>query len=115
MLLLTHPIGFVLLRSGYNMYYKALLANSATSALRLHQRLPQVQLSREFLGKVFLEDSAHYLLYSMIFFYSPPVTCKLIHLIKIIRIVIITGTYLLFQGCYCLFSFLLSSTFLAIL
>lgn len=64
--------------SGYNMYYKALLANSATSALRLHQRLPQVQLSREFLGKVFLEDSAHYLLYSMIFFYSPPVTWVLL-------------------------------------
>nr|CAG4649647.1 EOG090X0CJA [Scapholeberis mucronata]SVE93854.1 EOG090X0CJA [Scapholeberis mucronata] len=64
--------------SGYNMYYKALLANSATSALRLHQRLPQVQLSREFLGKLFLEDSAHYLLYSMIFFYSPPVTWVLL-------------------------------------
>nr|SVE76622.1 EOG090X0CJA [Daphnia longispina] len=64
--------------SGYNMYYKALLANSATSALRLHQRLPQVQLSREFVGQVFLEDSAHYLLYSMIFFYSPPVTWVLL-------------------------------------
>nr|SVE75994.1 EOG090X0CJA [Daphnia hispanica] len=63
---------------GYNMYYKALLANAATSALRLHQRLPQVQLSREFVGKVFVEDSAHYLLYSMIFFYSPPVTWVLL-------------------------------------
>jgi hypothetical protein len=77
------------------MYYKALLANSATSALRLHQRLPQVQLSREFLGKVFLEDSAHYLLYSMIFFYSPPVTCKKIYQkmfcpFKVILIFIIT-------------------------
>nr|SVE74418.1 EOG090X0CJA [Daphnia barbata] len=64
--------------SGYNMYYKALLANAATSALRLHQRLPQVQLSREFLGKVFIEDSAHYLLYSMIFFYAPPITWVLL-------------------------------------
>ncbi|KZS16457.1 Relaxin receptor 1 [Daphnia magna] len=71
-------LGVNSLWSGYNMYYKALLANSATSALRLHQRLPQVQLSREFIGKVFIEDSAHYLLYSMIFFYSPPVTWVLL-------------------------------------
>lgn len=61
----------------YNMYYKALLASAATSALRLHQRLPQVQLSREFFGLLFLEDSAHYLLYSVVFLYSPPLTCKL--------------------------------------
>lgn len=62
----------------YNMYYKALLASAATSALRLHQRLPQVQLSREFFGLLFLEDSAHYLLYSVVFLYSPPLTWVLL-------------------------------------
>ena len=35
----------------YSSYYKALMASAATSALRLHQRLPQVQFNTEFLGK----------------------------------------------------------------
>ncbi len=56
------------------MYYKALMANAATSALRLHQRLPYVQLTREFFGTLFMEDSAHYLMYSLIFLYSGPIT-----------------------------------------
>ena len=60
------------------MYSKALLANAATSALRLHQRLPRVQLSREFFGALLIEDSAHYLLYSLVFLYSAPITCKAI-------------------------------------
>ena len=63
-------------RNGYNMYSKALLANAATSALRLHQRLPRVALTREFFGQLFIEDSAHYLLYSMTFLYCPPITCE---------------------------------------
>ena len=42
-------------------YYKALMANAATYALRLHQRVPQVQLSRPFFATLLLEDSAHYL------------------------------------------------------
>jgi hypothetical protein len=37
------------------------MANAATSALRLHQRVPSVQLSRQFLAGLLLEDSAHYL------------------------------------------------------
>ena len=56
------------------MYYKALMANAATSALRLHQRLPRVQFTREFLAMLFVEDSAHYLLYSFNFIYSGPMT-----------------------------------------
>merc|ERR1712071_59669 len=39
----------------HSMYSKALLANAATSALRLHQRLPRVQLSREFFGSLFID------------------------------------------------------------
>ena len=59
-------------------YYKALLANAATSALRLHQRLPPFQLSRQFFELVLLEDSAHYLIYSMIFFSNKPMTMVLL-------------------------------------
>ncbi|KAI4482942.1 hypothetical protein M0802_013583 [Mischocyttarus mexicanus] len=62
----------------YNIYYKALMSNAATSALRLHQRLPNVQFNREFLGMLLLEDSCHYLFYSIIFLYVPPVTIVLV-------------------------------------
>jgi len=62
----------------YQSYYKALMANAATSALRLHQRLPQVQLTREFFFLFLMEDSAHYLFFSIIFLYAAPVTLVLI-------------------------------------
>jgi hypothetical protein len=61
----------------YQSYYKALMANAATSALRLHQRLPQVQFNREFLFQFLLEDSAHYLFYSIVFLYAAPITMVL--------------------------------------
>lgn len=63
-----------------SMYQKALLSNAATSALRLHQRLPNFQLNREFFGLLLLEDSAHYLFYSLIFVYSYPITMVLVPL-----------------------------------
>ncbi|CAG2100444.1 unnamed protein product [Medioppia subpectinata] len=50
-----------------SVYQKALLASAATSALRLHQRLPPFRLSREFLALLIAEDSAHYLLFAVIF------------------------------------------------
>lgn len=56
-----------------NAYYKVLMANAATSALRLHQRMPRFQFSRDYLQKLLLEDSCHYLLYSLIFLYAYPV------------------------------------------
>jgi len=61
-------------------YHKALMSNAATSALRLHQRLPRVAFTREFLATLLLEDSAHYLLYSLLFLYtgSDPVTVALL-------------------------------------
>lgn len=61
----------------YNDYYKVLMSNAATSALRLHQRVPRVQLNRQFLEHLFLEDSCHYLFYSLIFLYVAPVTLVL--------------------------------------
>ncbi|CAG9767003.1 unnamed protein product [Ceutorhynchus assimilis] len=59
-------------------YYKVLIANAAISALRLHQRLGRVQLSRQFLAELIQEDSAHYLFYSLIFLYVAPATLVLI-------------------------------------
>ena len=53
------------------------MANGATSALRLHQRLPQVQFNRQFLTMFLMEDSAHYLLFSLIFLYTAPITLVL--------------------------------------
>ncbi|XP_076330014.1 transmembrane protein 33-like [Tachypleus tridentatus] len=62
----------------YSCYYKALLSNAATSALRLHQRLPNVQLNREFLALLLMEDSCHYLFYSLIYLFSHPITLVLL-------------------------------------
>lgn len=68
-------IGYILpiFGNAQSAYYKVLIANAATSALRLHQRLPRVQFTKEFLAKLLLEDSAHYLLFSLIFLYVSPV------------------------------------------
>lgn len=64
----------------YNCYYKALMSNAATSALRLHQRLQNVRFSftREFFSQLFLEDSFHYLFYSLIFLYVYPMALVLL-------------------------------------
>ena len=56
---------------------QALMANGATSALRLHQRLPQVQFNRQFLTLFLMEDSAHYLFFSIIFIFAAPITLVL--------------------------------------
>ncbi|KAF5926938.1 hypothetical protein HPG69_001570 [Diceros bicornis minor] len=65
------------LHEAASFYQRALLANALTSALRLHQRLPHFQLSRAFLAQALLEDSCHYLLYSLIFVNSYPVTMSI--------------------------------------
>ncbi|XP_017766380.1 PREDICTED: Krueppel homolog 2 [Eufriesea mexicana] len=72
-------IGYIIpiFGNSYNIYYKVLMSNAATSALRLHQRVPHAQLSRQFLEHLFVEDSCHYLFYSLIFIYAAPVTLVL--------------------------------------
>lgn len=62
----------------YNCYKRVLISSAATSALRLHQRLPRFQISREYFALLFAEDSCHYLLYSIMFINSHPVTIILI-------------------------------------
>ncbi|BFF93432.1 Krueppel homolog 2 [Drosophila madeirensis] len=58
--------------SQQSSFTKVLLANAAISALRLHQRVPAFSFSREFLSKLFGEDSCHYMVYSLIFFNIRP-------------------------------------------
>lgn len=72
-------IGYIIPIFGnpYNIYYKVLMSNAATNALRLHQRMPCVILNWHFLELLFLEDSFHYLFYSLIFLYAAPVTLVL--------------------------------------
>jgi len=76
---LIFGIGYILPLIGnpYTSYYRALMACSATSALRLHQRLPQIQFNRQFLGLLMMEDSAHYLFFSIIFLFAAPITLAL--------------------------------------
>uniref|UniRef100_A0A8D9A2K4 Krueppel homolog 2 n=1 Tax=Cacopsylla melanoneura TaxID=428564 RepID=A0A8D9A2K4_9HEMI len=61
-----------------NSYYKVLMANAAISALRLHQRLPPFTFSKEFFNLLMLEDSFHYLWFSLIYLYVQPITLALL-------------------------------------
>jgi hypothetical protein len=63
---------------GVTFYHRAFLANAATSALRLHQRLPRVSFTREFMAQLISEDSCHYLFYSLIFIYCAPITLAIL-------------------------------------
>lgn len=71
---IVFAIGYLLpiFGSSQSAFYKVLISNAATSALRLHQRLPQIQFTREFLALLLLEDSCHYLFFSLIFLYVQP-------------------------------------------
>jgi hypothetical protein len=61
------------------LYSKALMASAATSALKLHQRMTTTPFAanREYLAKLMIEDSFHYLLFALIFLNVYPVTSKL--------------------------------------
>ncbi len=68
----------ILVSDPIQAYYKALAANAATSALRLHQRMPAPRLDRHFLAMLLSEDSAHYLFFSLIFLFAQPVTVAIL-------------------------------------
>ena len=60
-----------------NHYFRrAMIANGIVCALRLHQRVPEFGLSRCRLSLILQEDSAHYLIFSIIFLMTQPVTSK---------------------------------------
>jgi len=64
-------------------YYKTVGAAAATNCFRLYQRLSTATnvISRAFLQQLFLEDSAHYLLYCIAFVSSPQVTMALVPIV----------------------------------
>uniref|UniRef100_UPI00358F04CF transmembrane protein 33 n=1 Tax=Myxine glutinosa TaxID=7769 RepID=UPI00358F04CF len=71
---------FLLPTAGNSCYRRALLGAAVTSALRLQQRLPRASFSRQFLAQVLIEDSAHYLLFALIFLNSRPLSLTLLPL-----------------------------------
>ena len=104
--LILHSLIFVVTCRGHphSYYQKALLSNGVTSALRLHQRVPHFQFSREYLAQLFLEDSAHYLFYSLIFVTGPPVSSILANVEPVNQLNLSTSAYVfsaltLFVGC----------------
>ncbi|XP_065356863.1 Krueppel homolog 2 [Calliphora vicina] len=80
---IVFAIGYVLPIFGnqQSAFNKVLLSNAAVSALRLHQRLPSFTFSREFLARLFVEDSCHYLMYSLIFFNVQPTLLILVPIV----------------------------------
>jgi len=62
-------------------FSKVLLANAATSALRLHQRLLNYSFSRDFLARLLSEDSCHYLLFTVIFLSAQPTLLILVPIV----------------------------------
>lgn len=57
-------------------FQRAMLANGVICALRLHQRVPEFRFSRAHFALLLTEDSAHYLLYTLIFLSTHPITSK---------------------------------------
>uniref|UniRef100_A0A7E4W7D8 Transmembrane protein 33 n=1 Tax=Panagrellus redivivus TaxID=6233 RepID=A0A7E4W7D8_PANRE len=67
-----------------SVYFKAFAAAAVTNAIRLYQRMasqPYPIVSQQFLQAAVLEDSAHYLLYSVTFPMSTPVAMALIPIV----------------------------------
>lgn len=60
-----------------NSYKRVLLGSAAISALRLHQRLPRIQFNMEFARLLMVEDSLHYLMYSVLFMMAGSATMVL--------------------------------------
>jgi hypothetical protein len=76
---LMYLLPFLRSNSESNVYYtKALISSAVTSGLRLGQRLPPIEFSREFFFTLIREDSAHYLMYSFLFLTGSSMTIVLI-------------------------------------
>lgn len=76
---LSYIIGFP--GSPSNRYKQALLGTAATSSLRLHQRMPPPpfnQLDRDYFSNLIREDSFHYLMFPILFFFDQPISLALL-------------------------------------
>ncbi|XP_076072434.1 transmembrane protein 33-like [Mytilus galloprovincialis] len=62
----------------YEFYQRALISNALTNAIRLHRIYPNFHLNCRFLSLLLAEDSCHYLIYSLMFIVSYPLTMSLI-------------------------------------
>uniref|UniRef100_A0A0N4ZVK9 Transmembrane protein 33 n=1 Tax=Parastrongyloides trichosuri TaxID=131310 RepID=A0A0N4ZVK9_PARTI len=72
-------ISYALPYSNNPSYYsKAMIAAAVTNGIRLSQRVGSFQFSRESLALILLEDSFHYLLYSLLFAMNNPMTMALV-------------------------------------
>lgn len=75
----SYIIGFP--GSPSNRYKQALLVTAATSSLRLHQRMPPPpfnQLGSEYFSNLIREDSFHYLMFPILFFFDQPISLTLL-------------------------------------
>lgn len=90
-------------------YRRALLASAATSALRLHQRLKSLNTSASSLAileALLAEDSFHYLIYSMVFAFLPPISGQ-----SVVRLI---SLHLIFYLLGCIFlNFVLSTVMIS--
>ena len=101
-IVLVTMIGYVYFRGNpYSLYQRAMIASAATSALRLHQRVPAVQFNMEFLRQLFLEDSCHYLFFAILFINSYPITSILLFMkrnVDRLLVLVFSGLVPEFQG-----------------
>ncbi|CAD6188078.1 unnamed protein product [Caenorhabditis auriculariae] len=74
----SYFLPFLSIVSPASAYHKAFAAAAATFALRLHQRLNGFSFSREFLMSLVVEDSFHYLIYSVVFLMASPMSMALL-------------------------------------
>ncbi|XP_035681237.1 transmembrane protein 33-like [Branchiostoma floridae] len=97
---LLYAIPLLGMHVAYGCYQRALISSAITSVLRLHQRLPRPQLTREFFAQLVLEDSAHYLFFALIFVNSFPFTMILmpVFLFALLHATAFTKTLLNIQG-----------------
>lgn len=76
---ISYIVGFP--GSPANRYKQALLVTAATSSLRLHQRMPPPpfsQLDRNYFSNLIREDSFHYLVFPVLFFFNQPISLTLL-------------------------------------
>ncbi|CAP33932.1 Protein CBG15760 [Caenorhabditis briggsae] len=72
---INYMIPFLGLVPPHSAYYKIFAASAATFALRLHTRIQgQFAMNAQFVQRLVIEDAFHYLVYSVVFLMSAPIS-----------------------------------------
>lgn len=72
---INYMLPFLGLVAPQSAYYKIFAASAATFALRLHTRIQgQFAMNAQFLQRLVIEDAFHYLIYSVVFLMSAPIS-----------------------------------------